>query len=59
MQTHWFYTVWPFIGLGGAVVMVAILLHDRHIPWQHHGIALARSCLAGVASRAALLAASA
>ena len=26
MQTHWFYTVWPFIGLGGAVVMVAILL---------------------------------
>jgi Protein of unknown function with HXXEE motif len=26
VQTHWFYTVWPFIGLGGAVVMVAILL---------------------------------
>ena len=26
MQTHWFYTVWPFIGLGGAIVMVAILL---------------------------------
>ena len=26
MQTHWFYTVWPFIGLGGAVVMVAVLL---------------------------------
>lgn len=22
----WFYTVWPFIGLGGAIVMVAILL---------------------------------
>ena len=26
MQTHWFYTVWPFIGIGGAIVMVAILL---------------------------------
>ena len=26
MQTHWFYTVWPFIGLGGAIVMVPILL---------------------------------
>ena len=26
MQTNWFYTVWPFIGLGGAIVMVAILL---------------------------------
>ena len=26
MQTHWFYTVWPFIGLGGASPMVAILL---------------------------------
>ena len=26
MQTHWFYTVWPFIGVGGAIVMVAILL---------------------------------
>ena len=26
MQTHWFYTVWPFLGLGGAIVMVAILL---------------------------------
>lgn len=26
MQTYWFYTVWPFIGLGGAIVMVAILL---------------------------------
>jgi hypothetical protein len=23
---HWFYTVWPFMGLGGALVMVAILL---------------------------------
>ena len=23
---NWFYTVWPFIGLGGAIVMVAILL---------------------------------
>ena len=41
MQQHWFYTVWPFIGVGGAIVMVAILLTDRHIPWQHHGIALA------------------
>ena len=26
MQTHWFYTVWPFIGIGGAIVIVAILL---------------------------------
>src|SRR5687767_5582946 len=26
LQTHWFYTVWPFIGVGGAIVMVAILL---------------------------------
>ena len=26
MQTHWFYTVWPFIGLGGTIPIVAILL---------------------------------
>jgi uncharacterized protein with HXXEE motif len=26
MQTHWFYTVWPFIGVGGAIVMLATLL---------------------------------
>jgi hypothetical protein len=26
MQSNWFYTVWPFIGLGGTIVMVAILL---------------------------------
>ena len=26
MQSNWFYTVWPFIGLGGAIVMVPILL---------------------------------
>jgi len=26
MQTHWFYTVWPFIGIGGAIVMVAIMM---------------------------------
>ena len=26
METHWFYTVWPFIGVGGALVMLAILL---------------------------------
>ena len=26
MQTHWFYTVWPFMGIGGAIVIVAILL---------------------------------
>ena len=26
MQTHWFYTVWPFIWVGGAIVMLAILL---------------------------------
>ena len=25
-RVHWFYTVWPFIGVGGAIVMVAILL---------------------------------
>ena len=26
MQTHWFHTVWPFVGGGAAIVMVAILL---------------------------------
>jgi hypothetical protein len=26
VQTHWFHTVWPFIGVGGAIVMFAILL---------------------------------
>src|SRR5690242_5203978 len=26
MQTHWFYVVWAFIGVGGAIVMVAVLL---------------------------------
>jgi hypothetical protein len=26
VQTHWFYAVWPFIGIGGAIVMFAILL---------------------------------
>jgi hypothetical protein len=26
METNWFYTVWPFIGLGGVFVMVPILL---------------------------------
>ena len=26
MPTHWFYAAWPFIGAGGAIVMVAILL---------------------------------
>ena len=26
MQKHWFCTVWPFIGIGGAIVMVPILL---------------------------------
>ena len=27
MQARWFYTVWPlFIGVGGAIVMLAILL---------------------------------
>ncbi|MEC5387314.1 HXXEE domain-containing protein [Uliginosibacterium sp. H3] len=27
MQTqHWFYTVWPFIGIGGAIVMFVMLL---------------------------------
>ena len=31
MQTHWFYTVWPFIGIGAAIVLVAVLF-DRHIP---------------------------
>lgn len=25
MQAHWFYTVWPFIGIGGAIVMLSIL----------------------------------
>ena len=26
MQQHWFYDVWAFIGTGGAIVMVAIML---------------------------------
>ena len=26
MQTHWFYSVWPFIGLGMTIVMLPILL---------------------------------
>ena len=26
MQQHWFHTVWPFVGGGAAIVMVAILL---------------------------------
>jgi hypothetical protein len=26
LNTHWFYTVWPFIGVGGAIVMIAVLL---------------------------------
>ena len=26
MQTDWFYTVWPFLGGAGAIVMVALLL---------------------------------
>jgi hypothetical protein len=26
MQAHWFYTVWPFVGLGGAIVMIAVML---------------------------------
>ena len=39
-QMNWFYTVWPFIGLGGAIVMVAILLVTTH-SWQHHRIAVA------------------
>jgi len=26
MQPHWFYTVWPFIGVGAAIVMIAVLL---------------------------------
>ena len=41
MQQHWFYTVWPFIGVGGAIVMVAILLMTDTFREQHHGIALA------------------
>ena len=26
MQQHWFHTVWPFVGGGAAIVMVAIQL---------------------------------
>ena len=26
MQQHWFYDVWAFIGAGGAIVMVAIMM---------------------------------
>ena len=26
LNTHWFYTVWPFIGVGAAIVMIAVLL---------------------------------
>ncbi len=31
MPQHWFYDVWAFIGAGGAILMVAILM-TRHIP---------------------------
>ena len=41
MQTHWFYTVWPFIGIGAAIVMVAILLTTDTFRGNTHGIALA------------------
>jgi uncharacterized protein with HXXEE motif len=26
LNTHWFYIVWPFIGVGAAIVMIAVLL---------------------------------
>ena len=29
MQQHWFHTVWPFVGGGAAIVMVAILLTTK------------------------------
>ena len=58
MQQHWFYDVWAFIGAGGAIVMVAILLTTdtfRSNPtvsrWRDVSVA-------GVARRAALLGAS-
>ena len=41
MQTNWFYTVWPFIGLGGAIVMVPILLMTDTFRGNTSSIALA------------------
>ena len=41
MQQHWFHTVWPFVGGGAAIVMVAILLTTDTFRSQHQGIALA------------------
>ena len=39
MQTHWFYTA--FHRGGGRDRNDRHLAVDRHIPWQHHGIAVA------------------
>ena len=54
MQSHWFYTVWPFIGVGGAIVMVAIFLTTDTFRGNTTVCAGAIS-MAGVARRAALL----
>ena len=34
MQTHWFYTVWPFIGIGWSDRDDRHPADDRHVPWQ-------------------------
>src|ERR1044072_1914493 len=58
MQTHWFYTVWPFIGIGGAIVMVAILLMTDTFRGNTTVSRWRGSRVAGVAGRTALLGAS-
>ena len=42
MQQHWFYDVWAFIGAGGAIVIVAIMITTKPDSVTiFHGIALA------------------
>ena len=58
MQQHWFYDVWPFIGAGGAIVMVAILLTTDTFRSNPTVSRWRDAVWLGVACRAALLGAS-
>ena len=58
MQTNWFYTVWPFIGLGRAIVIVPILLMTDTFRDNTRGSRWRDPVWLGVVSRAALLDAS-
>ena len=40
MQQHWFYDVWAFIGAGGAIVMVAILMTTDTFPVSYTHLTL-------------------